>query len=177
MPAAYTLNTWLWLPLPRPEVFRFFADAGNLERITPAMLRFEVLTPLPVDMRPGALIDYRIGVHGVPLTWRTEITEWEPPVRFADTQRRGPYREWIHTHTFNEEDGGTRIGDEVRYALPGPSWLGRLANDLIVQRDVTRIFEHRHAALQDALGVSGRARTGPVAIRPSPLPLSPLPLS
>ena len=168
MPAAYALATWIWLPLARPAVFDFFADAGNLERITPPLLRFRVLTPLPIDLRKGALIDYRIGLRGVPMTWRTEITLWDPPRAFADAQRRGPYREWIHTHTFEEQDGGTLMRDKVRYQLAGPAPLGRLANALFVQRDVTHIFEFRHAALQDALGVQGRARVGPVTVAPAP---------
>lgn len=167
MPATYILSTWIWLPLPRTEVFPFFADAGNLERITPSLLRFRVLTPLPLKMRTGTLIDYRIGLRGVPMTWRTEITAWDPPRRFADTQRRGPYREWVHTHEFEEQGEGTLMSDRVRYQLPGPTLLGRFANRLLVQPDVTRIFEFRHTALQQVLGVLGRAHVGPVTVVPA----------
>jgi ligand-binding SRPBCC domain-containing protein len=164
MPATFTLTTWLWLPLPRPQVFDFFADAANLERITPPMLRFRVLTPLPIDMRAGALIDYRIGLRGIPLKWSTEITEWAPPRMFADTQLRGPYREWVHTHTFEEDDGGTTVRDQVRYRLRGPDAVGRLLNRMFVQSDVTRIFEFRHTALEEALGVAGRGRAGRIRV-------------
>jgi len=165
MPAAYELTTWIWLPLPRPAAFAFFSDAGNLERITPAMLRFHVLTPQPIDMRQGTLIDYRISLRGLPMTWRTEITRWDPPVAFADTQLRGPYKTWVHTHTFEEQDGGTLISDRVLYELPGPAFIGHLANRLLVQRDVTSIFGYRHHALEAALGLAGRARVGPVEVR------------
>ncbi len=165
MAATYRLSTWLWLPLPRTDVFTFFADATNLERITPPMLSFKVLTALPIQMHPGTLIDYRIGLRGIPMRWRTEITAWDPPTRFADTQVRGPYREWVHTHTFEDEDGGTLMRDEVRYQVPGPTLLGRLAHACVVRRDVTRIFEFRHLALQQALGLSeGTTRVGPVLI-------------
>ncbi len=166
MAASFLLRTWIWLPLPRPAVFSFFADAANLERITPPLLSFRVLTPQPISMRPGTLIDYRIGLRGVPMRWRTEIAVWEPPDVFVDTQLRGPYREWIHTHTFTEQDGGTLMHDHVLYRLPGPAFIGRLANRLMVQRDVTGIFEFRHTALQHALNVSGRARVGPVTVEP-----------
>ena len=132
---VHTYQAELWLPRPRPEVFAFFAEARNLEAITPPWLKFEVLTPAPIAMRAGTLIDYRLRLHGFPIRWRTEITLWEPPVRFADTQLRGPYRLWEHTHTFVEKDGGTLCRDEVRYAVPG----GALIERLFVRRDVEKI--------------------------------------
>jgi ligand-binding SRPBCC domain-containing protein len=138
----------LWLPRPRPEVFAFFAEARNLESITPPWLRFEVLTPAPIVMQTGTLIDYRLRLHGLPLRWRTEITLWEPPVRFADTQLRGPYRRWVHTHTFEERDGGTLCRDDVEYAVPG----GALVERLFVRRDVERIFAHRQEVMRRLLG-------------------------
>ena len=79
MADVYTLSTWQWIPLPRDRVFAFFSDAFNLERITPDLLRFRVLTPAPIGMRPGALIDYRLSLRGIPMRWRSEITEWDPP--------------------------------------------------------------------------------------------------
>lgn len=129
----------VWLPRPRAEVFPFFAEARNLESLTPPWLRFEVLTPEPIVMRPGTLIDYRIRVHGVPIRWRTEIAEWRPPQRFVDVQLRGPYTLWHHTHTFEERDGGTLCRDVVRYRPIG----GALMNWLFVRRDVERIFAYR----------------------------------
>lgn len=134
-----------WLPRPRAEVFEFFADAGNLERLTPPWLAFEILTPRPIAMRVGALIDYRLRVHGVPLRWRTEITAWEPPQRFVDEQLRGPYRLWHHTHTFIEKDGGTAVQDRVRYAVLG----GILVQRLLVERDVRTIFAYREKVLRE----------------------------
>jgi len=101
------------------DVFRFFADAGNLELITPPWLRFEILTPRPIDMRAGRLIDYRLRLRGVRSAGRARFTAWEPPLRFVDVERRGPYRVWHHEHRFAERDGGTEVHDQVRYAVCG----------------------------------------------------------
>ena len=139
----FTLHDELWLPRPVAEIFPFFADAGNLEKITPPWLSFHVLTPAPIAMRPGALIDYQIKVHGLPIRWRTEIVEWEPPHRFVDVQLTGPYRLWHHTHTFTEKDGGTLCADDVRYWPRG----GRIINALFVRRDVATIFAYRRKRL------------------------------
>ena len=114
---TFELTSELMLPRPPAEVFPFFADARNLERLTPPWLRFEVLTPGTIEMRPGATIDYRLRLRGVPIRWRSEITAWEPPFRFVDEQRRGPYRLWIHEHRFDERDGRTVASDHVRYAV------------------------------------------------------------
>jgi ligand-binding SRPBCC domain-containing protein len=133
------------VPRPRPEVFAFFADAGNLEELTPPFLGFQILTPQPVEMRPGALIDYRIRLRGFPMKWRTEITAWEPPSRFVDEQLKGPYRLWIHEHTFEEDGDGTVVIDFVRYAVP----FGVLANRLLVARDVRKIFAYREERLRE----------------------------
>lgn len=140
----YDLRFELWLPCRRDKVFPFFAEARNLETITPPWLKFEVLTPAPIPMRAGTLIDYRIRVHGIPLRWRTEITVWEPPHHFVDVQLRGPYRLWHHTHTFEERDGGTLCTDLVRYRPRG----GALVNWLFVRRDVERIFRYRQERLK-----------------------------
>jgi ligand-binding SRPBCC domain-containing protein len=144
----HTLQTELWLPRPRHEVFPFFAEARNLQTITPPWLGFEVLTPEPIEMRPGTLIDYRVRVHGVPFRWRTEISEWQPPHRFVDVQLRGPYTLWHHTHSFEERDGGTLCLDQVRYRPRG----GVLVNWLFVQRDVARIFRYRQQRLGELFG-------------------------
>jgi ligand-binding SRPBCC domain-containing protein len=148
----YTLHTELWLPRPQVEVFEFFSDIRNLEIITPPWLHFEVLTPKPVGLKAGALIDYRIRVHGFPLCWRTEITRWQPPEQFVDVQLTGPYSLWHHTHTFVERDGGTLCLDDVRYRPMG----GALMNWLFVRRDVAAIFEYRKKRLREIFpGSSG----------------------
>ena len=156
------MTTWQWLPRPREEVFRFFSDAGNLQRITPPFLHFQVLTRAPIAMRQGALIDYRLKLHGIPMRLRSEITAWEPPVRFADVQVRGPYAEWNHTHTFEEEEGGTMVRDVVRYRLRGPAFASRLINRLLVAPDTRRIFEFRHTALEEIFGVRNQGRAGEI---------------
>jgi ligand-binding SRPBCC domain-containing protein len=137
-------KTELWLPLPPEEVFPFFADAANLDAITPPWLHFKIVTPQPVKMKAGALIDYRLRVHGWPLRWRTRITAWEPPGWFADEQVRGPYRRWIHSHTFELRDGGTLARDHVLYAAPF-DWL---VHGRFVRPDIERIFEYRAKVLQ-----------------------------
>ena len=141
----FKLETELWLPRRRDEVFRFFAAAFNLETLTPPWLKFEVLTPRPIEMRVGLRIDYRLRLRGLPLRWQSEIAAWEPPGRFVDEQRRGPYRAWIHEHAFEERDGGTLARDVVRYAVIG----GRLINTLFVRRDVEKIFRFRREKLQE----------------------------
>jgi ligand-binding SRPBCC domain-containing protein len=135
----FTVASRLFLPRPPAIIFPFFADAANLEAITPPWLRFEILTPRPIPMGVGTFIEYRLRVHGVPLHWQSEITAWEPPRRFVDEQRRGPYRTWVHEHTFTECDGGCVARDFVRYRAPG----GWLADRLFVRHDVRRIFEYR----------------------------------
>lgn len=140
----------LWLPGTPEEIFPFFADARNLEAITPPWLNFTVLTPAPIAMKKGTLIDYKLRVHGVPLRWRTLIKEWQPPFRFVDEQVRGPYRQWIHEHAFEPRDGGTFCRDVVRYAVP----FDFLVHDVFVRRDVERIFEYRREALQQRLNSS-----------------------
>ena len=140
---ASTFVSDLWLPQPLEEVFAFFADARNLQTITPAWLNFALVTPDPIQMSRGTLIDYRLRIHGIPIRWRSEITAWEPPHRFVDEQRRGPYRLWVHEHRFQARDGGTQVADNVRYAVPG----GWLVNRLLVRRDVERIFQFRRQKL------------------------------
>ena len=131
---------------PIAQVFAFFSDAHNLAEITPPWLRFEVLTPAPIAMQVGTRIDYRLRLRGIPLSWQSEITAWVPPRYFMDEQRRGPYRLWRHTHTFEETAAGTVVGDEVEYAV----WGSSVVNTLFVQRDIERIFAYRAEKL-DAL--------------------------
>ena len=142
---TFTLTNELWLPHQPQDVFPFFADAFNLERLTPPSLGFRVLTPPPIEMKVGTLIDYRVRLRGVPMRWQSEITAWEPPHRFADEQRRGPYRLWVHEHTFTSQDGGTIAKDTVRYAVLG----GAIVQRLFVVSELKHIFQYRNAALKD----------------------------
>ncbi|GAB4141937.1 MAG: SRPBCC family protein [Planctomycetaceae bacterium] len=137
------MTTSQTFPMPLNDVFSFFADAGNLERITPPWLRFRILTPLPISMSAETLIDYRIRLSGIPIRWQTEIAVWEPPVRFVDVQKRGPYRLWRHEHLFEETAEGTRVHDCVDYQLFG----GRCVHALYVRKSLLRIFEYRRTEL------------------------------
>jgi ligand-binding SRPBCC domain-containing protein len=134
------------IPRPVAEVFAFYADAFNLETITPPWLGFRVVTPGPIHMRPGALIEYRLRLHGLPVRWVTRIERWEAGRRFIDVQLKGPYRLWHHTHDFEADGDTTIVRDTVRYALPlGP--LGEVARRALVARDLERIFAFRHDAV------------------------------
>jgi len=141
----FTLRTDQWLPRPLPEVFAFFADAGNLDTLTPSWLRFEILTPRPIEMKVGTLIDYRLRLRGLPIRWQSEISDWTPPYGFIDEQRNGPYRLWHHTHTFVARDNGTVVSDIVRYNVLG----GAVINALFVKRDLRRIFTYRQQKLAE----------------------------
>jgi len=145
----HTLEVAIELPLTVAEVFPFFAAAENLERITPPELRFRIVTPLPIEMSEGALVEYRLRLCGVPFGWTTRITRWEPPLRFVDEQLRGPYALWEHTHTFEPTAAGTLIRDRVRYRLP-LSPFGEAAFP-VVHRQLKRIFAYRQRAVCAAL--------------------------
>lgn len=135
------------VPAPVSMVFAFFSNAANLERLTPANLSFEILTPLPIGMQVGARIEYRIRLSGVPMRWLSEITRFEPERCFVDTQLRGPYKRWVHLHEFRSlPEGQTEIRDQVDYELPfGP--LGSVAHKLMVQRTLQGIFDFRRQAV------------------------------
>ena len=148
--AEYTLKRELTIGLPRRQVFDFFADAGNLERITPPQLNFQIITQQPFEIKKGTLIDYRLKLRGLPMTWRTEISVWEPPYKFVDQQLSGPYKQWIHTHTFTEiGPEETLIEDEVRYRLPLEP-LGDIAH-FIVKHELAQIFDFRQKAVAELL--------------------------
>ena len=141
----YSISRRVWVPRSLAKVFPFFADAENLERLTPPELAFRIDSSLPVAMKAGALIDYTIGLHRIPMKWRTEITSWDPPHSFEDTQLSGPYRKWVHTHRFTENAGGTIIEDRVAYSLPF-GFLGRIVHPLVA-RQLKRIFDYRETVL------------------------------
>lgn len=148
--AEHILTRELTLDLPIEKVFDFFADAGNLERITPPELNFHITTPQPIDIKRGALIDYRLRLRGLPVTWKTEISEWNPPRVFVDRALKSPYKQWIHRHTFTRLAAEkTLIEDEVRYRLPLEPF-GDLAHWL-VRRELNYIFDFRQNAVAEIL--------------------------
>ena len=144
------LETQTELPLPIPDVFAFFANAENLERITPPELGFSILTPTPIAIGQGTLIDYRLKLYGVPFRWRTKIVEWQPDSQFVDEQLSGPYKSWRHRHTFEKSEAGTRMTDRVEYRLPFAP-VGNIALPL-VRRQLDRIFRYRAEAIRRELG-------------------------
>jgi len=133
---------------PIEKVFEFFSDATNLERITPPELNFHIITPLPIEMKKGTIIDYKLKLRGIPLKWRTEITEWDPPNSFVDTALRSPYKQWIHLHKLTPaEDGKTIMEDIVRYRLPLEP-LGDIAH-FYVRRELEYIFDYRYKVIEE----------------------------
>lgn len=151
MARTHVLERVQHFPLPREALFAFFTDASNLAEITPPFLNFRILTPMPVEMRSGAELEYRLRLYGLPVHWITDIEDFEAPARFTDRQRKGPYRLWHHTHAFEPVEGGTRMTDTVRYQLPfGP--LGSLAHALLVRRTLRKIFDYRESVLRQRFG-------------------------
>ena len=151
--ADHVLESRVWLAMPRPDVFAFFADPRHLERVTPPAMCVRLLTPDAV-MAAGAVLEFRLSWLGVPLTWRAFIREYDPPYRFVDVQVRGPYARWEHRHRFLEEAGGTWVEDRVTYRLPlGP--LGRAAHGLLVRRVLRALWDYRTARLGELLGPVG----------------------
>ena len=149
MTRAHQLKTYMALPLGIDETFAFFADASNLEKITPPELCFRTLTPPPIEITEGTEIDHRLRLHGVSLDWRSRISNWNPPHRFVDEQIQGPFRLWVHVHRLYEQNGSTTIRDEISYQLP--VWpFGEVIYPL-VSRQLYRIFRFRKQAIWNAL--------------------------
>jgi ligand-binding SRPBCC domain-containing protein len=148
----HTLATEMFVPRPRLEVFQFFAAAENLERITPPELNFEIVTPAPIRLAAGTVIDYRLRLFGLCFLWRTLISRWEPGDLFVDEQVKGPYASWVHTHSFRDAGNGTMVHDHVRYRLPLFP-VGELAYP-IVRLQLKRIFAYRAMRLRETFGSS-----------------------
>ncbi len=132
----------VWLPRPRPEVFDFFKKAENLQLITPDWLDFKILTPQPISMQLDTQIDYSLRLFALTFKWQTRITQWQPPVQFVDSQVKGPYRIWEHTHFFEEKEGGTLMRDRVKYLSRG-GLLAPLLHAFFVTDKVSKIFDYR----------------------------------
>lgn len=146
--AEFILERKQIIQRPRDEVFEFFADAGNLERITPPELNFHIITLQPIDIKKGALIDYKLKLRGIPIIWKTEITQWNPPFDFVDSALKSPYKQWIHLHTFEEgENGETIMKDIVRYRLPFEP-LGDIAH-FYVKKELAYIFDYRYKIIEE----------------------------
>ena len=153
--ARYRLDCALIVPRTMEETFAVFEDPRNLARITPSWLNFRIRTPEPIVMAHGLVLDYRIKWLGIPMPWRTLITSYDPPFRFVDEQRRGPFSLWRHVHTFREVSGGVEVADAVDYQLPlGP--LGTLAHSALVGRQLLAIFRFRQKAIGEILDASGK---------------------
>jgi ligand-binding SRPBCC domain-containing protein len=146
--AEYVLKRRKVIERPQEEVFDFFADAANLEKITPPELNFHIISPQPIDIRKGAFIDYKLRLRGFPITWKTEITQWNPPFDFIDTALKSPYKQWIHLHTFETgENGETIMEDIVRYRLPLEP-LGDIGL-FLVKRELKYIFDYRYKIIEE----------------------------
>jgi hypothetical protein len=143
---GYVLTQKQVVPASLEVVWAFFSNAENLEQLTPPFLRFKILTPCPIEMKPGTLIDYRIKLFGVPLRWRTHISECHEPQRFVDEQIRGPYSRWHHEHSFVAVDGGTEITDRVEYRLPLRG-LGQMVHRVFIHRTLSDIFTYRASTI------------------------------
>lgn len=148
---TYRLERAHVVPRPLDEVFAFFTDAGNLELLTPQFLRFRILTPSPIRLAAGTLIEYRLQLFRISFHWRTRIETFEPKRRFTDVQLAGPYRRWHHLHEFVEVPDGTRVRDVVDYELP-LGLLGTVAHELFVRRTLAWIFDYRRTRVAEILG-------------------------
>ena len=146
--AEHILTRNLTLDLPIEQVFDFFADAGNLELITPPELNFKITTTQPINIKQGTLIDYQLNLRGLPIKWQTIISEWNPPHVFVDEALKSPYKQWVHRHTLTRiEENKTLIEDEVRYRLPFEPF-GDLAH-WYVKKELKYIFNYRHKVIEE----------------------------
>lgn len=151
----YILETETILDMPLDEVFPFFADAHNLNRVTPPWLDFEIISDRDMGMNVGTQVQYRLKLHGIPVRWRSEITEWDPPNKFTDTQIQGPYRLWVHEHIFRPDADKTIMRDRVTYSVPG--WIfAPLIHSVFVKRDLDRIFSYREKIFKRIFSSSRR---------------------
>lgn len=148
--STYRLFREQTIARPLNEVFALFADARNLETLTPPWLHFEILTPGDIEMHVGTVIQYALRVHGLPIHWTTTITVWRPPFEFVDVQLKGPYVLWHHRHIFASLGNATRMTDEVHYRLP-LGVIGQTAHTLLVRRDLAAIFDYRTQAVKQLL--------------------------
>ena len=159
---TFEINMKQYINKPLEVVFEFFSKPENLEMITPKSLSFNILTPTPIKMEKGSLIDYTIRLFGISIHWRTLISDYEPPFRFVDQQIKGPYTFWHHTHTFKLVEGGVEIIDQVKYSLP-LGWLGTMAHAIWVRKDLEKIFEYRKTVIQhyfDTTNISTERKVG-----------------
>jgi ligand-binding SRPBCC domain-containing protein len=148
--AGFRLEAAQFLPQPRERIFELFADAFELEKLTPGWLKFSVLTPAPIRITAGTLIDYQLKLHGIPIRWQSVISSWNPPSRFTDSQTRGPYRRWHHEHIFESVEGGTLCRDIVDYDVIG----GRPIHAIFVRPDLLKIFAFRQERLDEMFRAS-----------------------
>ena len=152
---SYILTTEILIHKPRKELFLFFGDAGNLQRLTPPWLDFKILSSLPITMKQGTIIVYQLRLGRIPITWQTEIRVWDPPFRFIDRQLKGPYLSWIHEHRMEENGRNTLMTDHVEYQIPGLV-LGATLHALVIKHQLKKIFTYRQQVIQNIFNQNNR---------------------
>jgi ligand-binding SRPBCC domain-containing protein len=153
---VYFLERNQLIPRSRSETFAFFSDAFNLERITPPFLRFRIVRPAPIEMEAGAVIEYRLALFGAPIYWRTVIESWDPEESFVDSQTKGPYALWRHTHSFEAKGlRQTLMRDRVEYSIPFGA-PGRIVHGLFIKRWLKKIFDYRAATIARLMKAEGK---------------------
>jgi ligand-binding SRPBCC domain-containing protein len=151
---TYLLKTEQAIPVTLSEAWEFFSSPLNLEKITPKEMNFIVTSAYNGDkkMYAGMLITYKVSpLFGIKLNWMTEITHVREGEYFIDEQRFGPFALWHHQHHFKEIKGGVLMTDILNYAIPY-GVVGRLANKIIVGKQVKKIFDHREKAIIKLFG-------------------------